>query len=40
MSSKKFKKGVLASSIAFVLSGGAAPMVLAAEEANAEKILK
>jgi iron complex outermembrane receptor protein len=37
MSSKKFKKGVLASSIAFVLSGGAAPMVMAAEEANAEK---
>jgi len=33
MSTKTFKKGVLASSIAFILAGGAAPMVMAAEEA-------
>jgi len=37
MSSKTFKKGVLASSIALILAGGTAPMVMAAEEAKAEK---
>lgn len=37
MSSKIFKKGALASSIALILAGGSAPMVMAAEEANAEK---
>ncbi|MCJ8320265.1 MAG: TonB-dependent receptor plug domain-containing protein, partial [Colwellia sp.] len=34
MSSKTFKKGVLASSIALILAGGTAPMVMAAEEAK------
>ena len=39
MSSKTFKKGVLASSIAMVLAGGAAPFAMAAEDnaANAEQ---
>jgi iron complex outermembrane receptor protein len=37
MSSKKFKKGVLASSISLILASGTAPMVMAAEEAKAEK---
>jgi iron complex outermembrane receptor protein len=37
MSSKIFKKGALASSIALILAGGAAPVVMAAEEANADK---
>ncbi len=37
MSSKTFKKGALASSIALILAGGTAPMVMAAEEAKAEK---
>lgn len=39
MSSKKFKKGVLASSIAMVLAGGASPFAMAAEDnaAKAEK---
>ena len=35
MSTKYFKKGVLASSIAMVLAGGAAPYAMAAEEAKA-----
>ncbi len=35
MSSKIFKKGALASSIALILAGGTAPMVMAAEEAKA-----
>ena len=35
MSSKTFKKGVLASSIAMVLAGGTAPFAMAAEEAAA-----
>ena len=34
MSSKTFKKGILASSIALILAGGTAPMVMAAEEAK------
>jgi len=34
MSSKIFKKGVLASSIALILASGAAPMAIAAEESN------
>jgi iron complex outermembrane receptor protein len=34
MSSKIFKKGVLASSIALILASGTAPMVMAAEEAT------
>ncbi len=38
MSSKIFKKGVLASSIALILAGGAAPMVMAAEEIADENI--
>ena len=37
MSSKTFKKGALASSIALILAGGTAPMVMAAEEATAEE---
>jgi iron complex outermembrane receptor protein len=37
MSSKLFKKGVLASSIALILAGGTAPMVMAAEEEKADK---
>ena len=37
MSSKKFKKGALASSIALILAGGTAPLVMAAEEAKAEQ---
>jgi len=36
MSSKTFKKGVLASSIAMVLAGGAAPFAMAAESADKE----
>ncbi|MEW6990206.1 TonB-dependent receptor [Colwelliaceae bacterium 6441] len=36
MSSKTFKKGMLASSIALVLAGGAAPFAMAAEEAAQE----
>ena len=32
MSSKTFKKGVLASSIALILAGGASPFAMAAEE--------
>ena len=36
MSSKTFKKGVLASSIALVLAGGATPYAMAAEEAKAD----
>jgi iron complex outermembrane receptor protein len=35
MSSKKFKKGMLASSIALVLAGGATPFAMAAEEVKA-----
>ena len=35
--SKTFKKGVLASSIAMILAGGAAPFAMAAEEAKADK---
>jgi iron complex outermembrane receptor protein len=35
MSSKTFKKGMLASSIALVLAGGATPFAMAAEEAKA-----
>ncbi|MEW6984020.1 TonB-dependent receptor [Colwelliaceae bacterium 6471] len=35
MSSITFKKGILASSIAMILAGGATPFALAAEEANA-----
>ncbi len=37
MSSKTFKKGLLASSIAMVLAGGATPFAMAADEAKAEK---
>ena len=37
MSSKKFKKGVLASSISLILAGVTAPMVMAAEEEKADK---
>ncbi len=36
MTSKTFKKAVLASSVAFILAGPATPMVLAAEEVNSE----
>ena len=36
MSSKTFKKGVLASSIAMVLAGGAAPLAMAADGADKE----
>lgn len=38
MSSKIFKKGVLASSIALILASGTAPMVMAAEEATDKEI--
>jgi len=38
MSSKTFKKGVLASSIALILAGGTAPMVMAAEKAAEKEI--
>ena len=38
MSSTIFKKGALASSIALILAGGAAPMVMAAEEEKAAEI--
>jgi len=38
MSSKTFKKGVLASSIALILASGTAPMVMAAEEAADKEI--
>jgi len=38
MSSKTFKKGALASSIALILAGGTAPMVMAAEEAAEKEI--
>ncbi|MFT5758269.1 MAG: iron complex outermembrane receptor protein [Alteromonadaceae bacterium] len=37
MSSNKFKKGVLASSIAMILAGGATPFAMAAEEAKKDK---
>jgi iron complex outermembrane receptor protein len=37
MSSKIFKKGVLASSIALIIAGGTAPIVMAAEETQADK---
>ena len=37
MSSKTFKKGVLASSIAMVLAGGATPLAMAAEQAADKK---
>ncbi len=37
MSSKTFKKGVLASSIAMILAGGATPLVMAAESDAANK---